>query len=340
MGLTRFPHGILATPNLGTDSGGYGRLVQLWESDNIWFVDGDNDSVGHAGNTPDASVALISTAVGLASKGGTIYVKPRLSDTSAQSYYYDTIEIPLSKPGMSIIGAGTPSSRAGVQLKPSTDHLAEDVIVIKGGGVTLENMRLTGNGGTADQYKSIVSAISVTGSSNPDGLTIRHCRFEGDKSVPRIASSTDMNAAVALGTASYSTIEDNTFYSCHGGIVGQLATAAYHNVTITRNLFSGAPANRVCDVFLMHGTTGGVVITHNIFADGLPTHAPGASGNYFVKITDAGTGILAWNAFATTADGEVAKAAGSECIIPATYFTAGNVYEGAASEGDGFCRRT
>jgi len=92
---------------------------------------------------------------------------------------------------------------------------------------------------------------------------------------------------------------------------------------------------------LTHGTTGGVLITHNIFADGLPTKtASASSGNYFVKIVDAGTGLLAWNAFATTADGEVAKATGTECIIPATYFTAGNVYEGAATEGDGFCRRT
>jgi len=312
----------------------------MWNSGNIFFVDNDNGSDSNKGLAPDSSKKLISGAVSSAAAEASIYVKPRVGVDSAQSYYYDTIVIPINKPGLSIVGAGNPGNRSGVQVKPSLAGVADNVITVRGAGLTLENMRLTGNGGTADQYKSIVSAISVTGSSNPDGLTIRHCRFEGDKSVPRIASSTDMNAAVALGTASYSTIEDNTFYSCHGGIVGQLATAAYHNVTITRNLFSGAPANRVCDVFLTHGTTGGVVITHNIFADGLPTHAPGASGNYFVKITDAGTGILAWNAFATTADGEVAKAAGSECIIPATYFTAGNVYEGAASEGDGFCRRT
>jgi hypothetical protein len=325
MGLTHFPHGILATPNIGGDGGGYNRLMQLWESDNIWYVDGNEGSASNAGNEPSKSVALISTAIAKASAGGTIYVKPKSNDTTAaQTYYIDTLVVPITKSNLSIIGAGNPGSNSGVQVKPS--DVATHLVEVKAPGLTLDNMRLTLNGGTADLKMSIVHAVNETGVKTPAGLNIRNCRFEGDKSHPSITSSTDMCAALALGTCNYTTIENNTFYNCLGSIVAQLSTAAYHNLVIRNNIFSGAAANRAVDVWISHGQPGNIQILNNIFADALGTHSYGGT-NYFLEITGDGFGTVAWNAFATASASF--KAAGTSAIWPATIFSCGNTYSAA-----------
>jgi hypothetical protein len=321
MGLTRFPHGIMATPNIG----GAGRLIDLFNSDNIFFVDNDSGNDGNTGKSPTAAKKLISAAVTAASAYASIYVKPRVSASSAQLYIQDNIEIPQSKPGLSIFGAGNTGSGSGVQLKPLT--VTTHLIDVKGSGLTLENMRLTLNGGTADLKMSIVHAVNST-SATPSGLQIRNCRFEGDKSVPSISSDTDICSSIALGSANYSIIEDNIFYACHGSIVGNFAGAAYHNVTIRRNIISGNPSARAVDFWFSHAGWG-LTIENNIFADGLPTHAPGTSGNYFLLITDAGTGILAGNYFASSTSSF--KADGSEVRVPDTFFMAGNTYDAASA---------
>ena len=327
MPLTHYPHGIFATPLIGGSDGGYDRLMTLWNSSNIWFVDGDLGSASNAGNEPDHSVALISTAISKASIGAVIYVKPRQLATAVQTYYQDTIVVPITLSNLTIIGAGNPGSNSGVQVKPAdvTTHLID----VKAPGLTLENMRLTLNGGTADLKMSIVHAVNATAVTTPAGLVIRDCRFEGDKSVPSITSSTDMCSSIALGTCNYTTIENNVFYSCHGGIVAQLSTAAYHNLIIRGNIFSGAVANRALDVWLSTGTTGGTEIIGNIFGDGLPTHAGGTGGNYFLKITGDGSGSIVNNAFATATLSF--GAAGSQAIFPATFFSMGNTYSAASA---------
>ena len=321
MGLSHFPHGVLATPNLGM-----GRLLDMFNSGNIFFVDGDGGSASKTGSTPGDPVALPSTAVGLAARNATVYVKPKTTSASAQAYYQDNITIPLTKPNISIVGAGNTGSNSGVQIKPL--DVATHLVEVKGAGLTLENMRLTLNGGTADLKMSIVHAVNETGVATPAGLTIRGCRFEGDKSVPSITSSTDMCSSIALGTVNYCTIEDNVFYSCHGGIVGQLSTASFHNVVVQRNIFSGAPANRCVDIW-MNVALAGVMILNNVFADGLPTHAGATIANYFLYLADAGTGIIAGNYFATATNSF--GAAGSEARFPDTFFSAGNTYDAASA---------
>src|SRR3990167_5350978 len=105
MGLTRYPHGIFATPVIGS---GVGRLIDMFNSDNIFFCDYDSGSDSNSGKAPDAATQLISKAVSNASQNASIYVKPRVSSTSAQLYYIDNVTVPLTKPNISIVGAGNP----------------------------------------------------------------------------------------------------------------------------------------------------------------------------------------------------------------------------------------
>lgn len=323
MGLTNFPNGILATPNLG--GGGMDSLMSLWESENIWYVDGDNGSASNAGNSPTAAVALISQAVAKASRNGTIYVRPKTTSASAQSYYVDTIVIPKTKPNMQIIGAGyagCTSAQTGVQVKPAgaTDHLID----VFGAGLLLQNMRLTLSGGTAAAGKSIVHAIGVVGSARiPSGLVIRSCRFENDKTNPSY-SGTDVISSVAIGTTNDVVIEGCTFHNCLGGIAMQEINGIPHGIVIRNNIFSGAPAVRDCDILASHGDGTGLIIVNNIFADGVPAASAGAT-KLFVKIVGAGTGIFAGN-YLATASAEI-KAAGTSCVIPATFFISGNTIE-------------
>ena len=331
MPLTRYPHGIFATPNIG----GIGRLSDIWNADNIWFVDGDNGSSGNAGNEPDRAVALISTAIDKASRGGTIYVKPRTTVASAQTYYVDSLVIPLTKPNLSIIGAGFPgchNSFSGCQLKAS--DVATDLIHVNGAGFNIENMRLSGAGMT-DLGNSLIDAeAAVDQTRKPSGLTVRGCHFASAASG---ASATEgqLGGAIGCGSVSQMIIEDCVFYAVTTSIMMTNTSGTGNNQIIRGNVFGGTCASRNCDVVNIGNGTG-IVIADNIFSCGVPAGAGGYASN-FIYIS-AGVGIVARNAFAT-ATNEVAKATGTECTIPTTFFCAGNTIE-AATDTKGFATRS
>ncbi len=85
------------------------RLVTLFQSDNVWFVDGVNGNTGNAGDTPGASLSKPSEAVAKAAMWGTIYIAPMQYATYAaitNRYYLDNVTVPIGKAGLSFIGAG------------------------------------------------------------------------------------------------------------------------------------------------------------------------------------------------------------------------------------------
>jgi hypothetical protein len=317
MTVTRLNHGLFATPLIGA-----GRLSDMFQSENIWFVDGDITTNG-TGMEPDSCVSLPSTAVGLASRGGIIYVKPRITAASAQTYYADNITIPKTKPGVSIIGCGnTTGASSGVQLKPLTvtDHL----ITVNGAGALFENMRLTLTGGTADVDKCIINAVrDVAATRVVADLIVRHCRLENDKSHPSY-SGTNAVAAIGLGSANYVVIEDNVFSQCLGSIVSQETNGTTRDLTIRRNIFGGLPESRDADIWLSLSASYNINIVDNLFSDGVPTHGGGGVGR-FIKIEGAtATGLVANNFFASNEGDAEWGTDGTECVIPATFFTVGN----------------
>ena len=328
MGLTHFPHGILATPNIGA-GGGAERLIHLWESDQIWYVDGDNGSASNAGNAPDASVALPSTAVSKASSYATIYIKPRTTSAAAQTYYYDNIVIPVTKSAISIIGAGNTmgapmscGSRASVQLRPL--DISADMIDVNGPCVLLENMRITCTGSTAST--TAVDALGGT-TDKPDGLVVRGCMFENVGQTFGYGSAQGP-CAIALQTTSYNTIENNIFRAC---MVGVGCHGTWNHTVIRGNMFCGAPGTRDADLWLNQNADAvnyANIIDNNIFADGLPAAASGVAKRFiYMQYVTAGTGIITNNVFACLSDEAQFNESGTHAVIADNMFCANNHVE-------------
>jgi len=338
MGISNFPNGIYATPLLGA-----GRLSDMWNSGNIYFVDGYAGSVSNTGLSPTAALALPSEAISACKGGATIYIRPigmnyDQSLTTNYQFYTDDIIIPFGKSGISLVGAGEPRPLyfGGVALKPST--VTGSLIDIRSNSNIIENMHLTLVGGTADQadgattWQTIILMHRDGSNSRCYGNVIRGNRFSHDASHPSFAYG---GGAIVNWTAQNTIIENNLFENCLGGV--QLHSHAGDTIFnyIRGNTFSGNPANRDCDlvVSINAATCHGNCIYDNIFADGLPTHA----GNYvrfihFPYVT-AGTGIIANNYFATATvtNGFGEGGGGSQAIVAANMFMAGNYYEGTGT---------
>lgn len=329
MGLTKFPHGILATPNIGVN-----RLADLFNSGNIWFVDGTNGMTGNDGLAPDSSVDLISTAVGLASAGASIYVRPKPPATVSLVWYQDSIDIPVGKSNISIYGAGGQRDEmGGVNIKPTTAGVGDHLIDVAAAGLHLENLRLTLNGGTAAAGKSIIHSVCAYSggwTKFPVGLDVVNCTFGDDASHPGVGD--DPVAAIALGSASYSRIMGCTFYNCLGGIALHSVVMSPYNIQILNNIFSGGPDRRDCDLMISINSadSNGIIVSGNLFADGLPTHSGGGTLRfvYFPYVT-AGTGIFSNNYFASATN--LYSEGGSQAVIADNFFMPGNFYEGTTT---------
>jgi len=333
MGLTHLPHGLIATPNLG----GTGRLMDMFNSDNIWFVDAVNGSSGNTGKEPTKALALPSQAISKASHGAAIYIKPYLVDqsvTSSSVYYTDDIIIPYEKAGISLIGCGLPcpNNYGGVGLRPST--VTGTLVTIKSSGNTLENLCLTLNGGTADQGQSIVNSTrnNTAGSySRSYSGLIRNCRFTEDKSHP--SPATPYPGCISLNCAVNYIIEDCIFDSCLNALMMQSVVGNAEQVVFQRNIVGGLCSARDVDIYLSINSAdcNGIVIRDNVFADGKPTHNTGFF--IYMPYVTAGTGIFANNYFATktATNGFKEGATATEGNVADNFFFAGNWIEGTAT---------
>jgi hypothetical protein len=322
MGLTNYPNGIFATPNIG----GVGRLADLFAADNIFFVDGLLGDAANDGKAPGGGHALdsLTNAVSAASKDGVIYIKPLTTTASAQTYYRDNVVFPLTKPNLSVIGCGSGwTNQSSVQYKVAAAATTSHLFDVRGAGLYLENMRLTGNSMTGTG--SIIHA-NVSATLQPAGLHVRGCLFEAAYT-QAVMGANPYGGSITGNTVNYSLIEDNWFYNTLSGVALISNYGTLGRVIIRNNFFSGAPASRSCDVYLEPGTStygSGVMVHGNVFSDGVPT---GGTIGRFIKIVNATTGIVANNWFASTAAAAEYGSDGTDCVIPATFFFAGNYNE-------------
>ena len=331
MGISRFPHGVFATPNLGG-----GRLIDMWNSENIFFVDKLNGLAGNTGQSPDASVTLPSTAVGLAGRDGVIYIRPATSGSSVQNYYTDNITVPLAKTGISIIGAGADPSNPylGVEIK-GVSAITTPVIEVNGAGCVIEGIRFSGSNTNAASY--IISNPYNGTTARGFGMVVRGCRFQ---SAP--GHLIGSGAAIYMATAIMCKIDNCIFNDNLCSIAARATYAAINGLYITNSIFEGYPlTNRDVDVFITGGgNSKGVLIDNCRFNDGLPNHGVVSR---FISI-DAGVlaGMISNCSFASsngTTDGLVG-AAGSLVIAPVTVFSVNNMIEDLTEEGTGTMTRT
>ena len=333
--MSKIEGGLFAAPNFG----GTGRLMDMWNSNNIYFVDAVNGSSGGPGKDPETPFALPSQAISACAAGASIYVKPYLWDQSVSSsdlWYTDDIIFPYNKSGISLVGCGQlqPFNYSGVGLKPST--VIGTLIHIKSNAITLENLYLTLVGGTADQGSSnalaqcIVRAqrnASAGSYSRSYGGAIRGCRIALDKS----HGHPEYAGAISLQCARQFIIEDNFFNDCLGAIVLNSYVGSQTDLLIRNNQFGGDPDNRGCEIeiWINSDDSNSIVIRDNCFADGLPNHT--GSQKRFIYMPPnytAGTGIIAGNYFSTkTTQPNSFDTDGSECYLADTMFAPGNYIE-------------
>ena len=102
MGLTNFPHGIFATPNLGG-----GMMTQ----GNIWFVKPYSGSDSNSGTTPDTAFKTLPYALSqaTANQNDTIYMFQE-SNTASKTTDYQSLNLNWNKDGVHLIGVGAASN--------------------------------------------------------------------------------------------------------------------------------------------------------------------------------------------------------------------------------------
>lgn len=326
MTVTHFPHGTFATPNIGGS-----RLAEMFQEDNIYFVNGDlsGASSSNGGLNPSEAVSIPTEAVDKAVRGGIIYVNPRSTIASAQSYYVDNITIPVTKPLMQIIGCGSETDRpymAGPLIKATTAGVGSAVLTIYGAGFLTEGVEWTGTGQTADTASIVLISNNGT-TTRAYGVTIRNCTLRNAKG--HLISG---GGAIHIDTAIYVKIHHNLFADNPNSLSIRSTYAGINTLHIDYNTFSGTTTVRDSDIFCTADAGNGFQICGNNFLDGLPNH--GVNNKYLV-LSSGPRGLVANNRFAyaaTTMDALLAVA-GTIGNVPTTMAQVGNMVQ-ADTEGE------
>ena len=158
-----------------------GALARAAIFSDVFFVDGDYGSNDNPGDQPNIACASISGAVGKAGRGDVIYVRPKLTAASAQSYYLDNITIPITKPNLSILGAGADTDRPylGAAIKTTVALNTTPVLTVQASSFLTEGMEWTGTSQTGDVaviYAANDGTVALT-----SGLVVRDCTIRNVK---------------------------------------------------------------------------------------------------------------------------------------------------------------
>ena len=300
-------------------AGGLGQPIR--NTSKIYYVDGDNGSDVASGKSPSRAKKTIQAAVTQAGAYSTVYVFPKtITDyTGDPTSYAETIIIPATHVGLSLIGVNTGRTQGGLpQVKKGSGSTA--LLTVRAAGCLVANMGFNGSGSTGggllldDDYAAKCAF----------GTTIYNCHFKN------CVGSTATNAATggaimwsAQGNAWQVLIKGCRFYKNVGDIV-LLGTAntVPQDVVIEDCVFSGPAANTDCNIY-----TGGSGINGLIIRDCLFTAMPalGGTNDRYVNLTGS-VGLMANCYFAsivspTGSEGTFA-AAGTLAKIPATMFIA------------------
>jgi hypothetical protein len=317
MTITNFPHGIFASPVVGGT-----RHSSIFESGNIWFVDGDYGSADNAGSAPNDAVALPTTAVDKAIRRGVIYVRPRDTTGSVQTYYVDNITIPLTKPHLSILGCAPDGCMPylGPAVKAST--VTSPILTIKGATFYTEGMEWTGTGQTAD-VTSIIVTVNDGTLGRASGFTIRNCTIRNAK-----GHTIGLGAGLYIDTAVYMKVQGCLFTDNLLSIAIRSVYAAINKCIIQGNIFAGSTAVTDCYIWSNADAGTGMVIDSNVFSEDLPALSDGAVKKYISFATGV-SGIVSRNVFGYVgANGEgLLAATGTIGNIPTTMATVHNHFE-------------
>ena len=307
---------------------------------NIRYVDGTNGNDSSNGKSWETAFATIQAGVTSAGARGTVFVAPKEVDTGATdpSSYAETVIIPATHEGISLIGVGTGRVQGGIpQIKKGSGTTA--LLTIRAPGCLIANMGFNGIW-TADSTQSLVGILLDDDGSTKTafGTTIVGCHF---KNCAGSTGSTNGSAGGAItwsaqGNAWQVLIKGNRFYKnvCDVCLIGTSGSVP-QDVIIEDNILSGPAANVDCNLYLKGGGSGmnGVIIRNNTFGQ-LPAIGSGSIARY-IDATGC-VGMLVGNDFGCVTDAAgtelTFKADGTAALIPTTMHVVRN-YGQAQTDG-------
>ncbi len=294
MGFTNFPNGITS---FGAPIFGQG-FPAIPRDGQYWFVDGTNGASGNSGKNPKNALTTIQAAINKASPFDVIVVFPQMIPITATDpvSYAETIIIPNTLPGLSIIGVSHGRTQGGLpQIKKGSGSTA--LLTIRAPSCLIANLGINGASSTGGGI-----LLDDNGTTKVAfGTSIVGCHFK---------NCVNSGSAVTGGAIQWSSsggawqtyIARNRFYKNVGGIVvigtGGSVPA---DVIIEDNVFGGAGTEVDCDIYVGGSGAIGLVIRNNEFGVvDVPAWSGAGSVNLYVKLLAGSRGIVTGNRFACT----------------------------------------
>ncbi len=295
---------------------------------NIMYVDSTNGSTGGDGTSWSKAFNTIQLGVTAAGPNGIVYVMPKaITDfTGDPANYAETIIIPATHFGLSIIGISTGRVQGGMpQVKKGSGSTA--LLTVRAAGCLIANMGFNGSGSTGggillDDDNSTKTAF---------GTTITNCHIKNCRG----SSATDGRTGggimwASVGNAWQVNITNNKFYKNVSDIclIGTTNTRP-QDILIQGNIFQSSVTS-TCDVNIWGSGTGSgfqcIYILDNYFGD-LPALGSGSVTRY-MDMTGTLEGFVAGNVFgcmtANTGTTITFQASGTGAKIPTTMHVANN----------------
>lgn len=246
----------------------------------VFYVDGTNGATGNNGKGWNTAFKTIAAAISAASAGDTIFITAKdITDTTGDpTSYAETLEIPLAKSSLSLIGVSRGRTQGGLpQIKIGTGTTA--MLTISAPGCLIANLGFNGASSTGggillnDDY-STASAF---------GTSIVGCHF---KNCAKHATDGRLGGAIFTtvdGNAWQVFIQGNRFYKNLADIVvvGTNNTVPQDWV-IRDNVFSGPAANTDVNIYIGGSGVAGLIIDNNVFEGGLPAIGSGSVVQFMV----------------------------------------------------------
>ena len=271
---SRFQHGVLATPNVGSE------LAGLW-TNRLYFVDGDGGSDSNDGLSPGGAFASLGQAVATASRDDTIYVRARAVGVR----YTEAITVPVTThAGLSIIGTGNGKGNSVYQacsFRTTTNAIDSPVLTLNSSHANIENLHFWSRAGQTHGFGILARWNTPVGLALNIGSSIVNCTFSNDYE-DNPAGAGVVQSAIRFDSTEGQLVEGCFFRDCRVGIsVGSTQSASY-SIIVKDNLFKGIASNIAAD--LMLSDTTGIEIVGNYFGHAVPTHAAGTMTKYIFCI--------------------------------------------------------